>query len=119
VDEQSRKSQTQILEVKKDIEHLKYVLAELEKDKEFLKEHFTLKNTQRIEDIQKIHSRFDKHIQTELEFHTAVRDKATTEHSAIHKRIGQAERWIWIFFGGITVLSALLGKASFGSIFGG
>ena len=119
MDEQSRKSQTQILEVQKDIEHLKYVIEELEKDKEFLKDHFTLKNSQRIEDISKIHARMDKHIQTELNYHQGVRDKATTEHSAIHKRIGQAERWIWIFFGGITVLSALLGKASFSSLFGG
>lgn len=118
MDEQSRKSQTQILEVKKDIEHLKYIVEELEKDKEFLKEHFTLKNTQRIEDITKIHARMDKHIQTELQYHQGVRDKATTEHTAIHKRIGQAERWIWIFFGGITAISALLGKASFTSIFG-
>ena len=118
MDEQSRKSQTQILEIQKDIEHLKYVIEELEKDKEFLKDHFTLKNSQRIEDIEKIHNRMDKHIQTELNYHQGVRDKATTEHSAIHKRIGQAERWIWIFFGGITVLSALLGKASFSSLFG-
>jgi len=118
VDEQSRKSQTQILEIKKDIEHLQYILVELEKDKEFLKEHFTLKNAQRLEDIAKIHARMDKHIQTELDYHQSVRDKATTEHAAIHKRIGAAERWIWIFFGGITVLSALLGKASLGSIFG-
>ena len=119
MDEQSRQSQTQILEVKKDIEHLKYVIEELEKDKEFLKDHFTSKNSQRIEDIFKIHARMDKHIQTELDYHQAIRDKATTEHSSIHKRIGQAERWIWIFFGGITVLSALLGKASFSSLFGG
>jgi len=117
-DKQSRESQTQILEVKKDIEHLKYILEELEKDKEFLKEHFTLKNTQRIEDIQKIHNRFDRHIQTELEYHQGVRDKATTEHASIHKRISQAERWIWIFFGGITVISALMGKGLFSSAFG-
>ena len=117
-DKQSRESQTQILEVKKDIEHLKYILEELEKDKEFLKEHFTLKNTQRQEDISKIHARLDKHIQTELDYHQGVRDKATTEHAAIHKRISQAERWIWIFFGGITVISALMGKGLFSSIIG-
>ena len=116
--EQSRQSQTQILEIKKDIEHLKYILEELEKDKEFLKEHFTLKNSQRLEDISKIHARMDKHIQTELEYHQAIRDKVSTEHAAIHKRINQAERWIWIFFGGITVISALLGKASLSGIFG-
>ena len=118
MDEQSRTSQTQILELQKDIEHLKYILKELEKDKEFLKEHFTLKNTQRQEDISKIHARLDKHIQTELDYHQGVRDKATTEHAAIHKRISQAERWIWIFFGGITVISALMGKGLFSSIIG-
>ena len=119
MDEQSRQSQTQILEVQKDMEHLKYVIEELEKDKEFLKDHFTLKNAQRLDDIEKIHARMDKHIQTELDYHQAIRDKATTEHSAIHKRIGQAERWIWIFFGGITAISALMGKGIFSSVFGG
>ena len=117
-EKQSRESQTQIIEVKKDIEHLKYILLELEKDKEFLKEHFTLKNAQRLEDISKIHARLDKHIQTELEYHQSVRDKATNEHRDIHKRIGQAERWIWIFFGGITAISALMGKGIFSNIFG-
>tara|TARA_Y100000590_G_scaffold328161_1_gene372606 strand:+ start:34 stop:399 length:366 start_codon:yes stop_codon:yes gene_type:complete len=116
-EKQSRESQTQILELQKDIEHLNYILKELDKDKEFLKEHFTLKNSQRLEDIAKLHSRLDKHIQTELEYHQSVRDKATVEHAAIHKRINQAERWIWIFFGGFTVVGALLGKASFTSIF--
>ena len=119
MDEQSRQSATQILEIKKDIEHLQYILSELEKDKEFLKEHFTLKNAQRLEDIGKIHTRLDRHIQTELEYHQGVRDKATAEHASIHKRIGQAERWIWIFFGGITVISALMGKGVFSSLFGG
>ena len=115
---QSRTSQTQILEIQKDIEHFKYVVEELEKDKEFLKEHFTLKNSQRQEDIAKIHARIDKHIQIELSYHQGVRDKATTEHASIHKRISQAERWIWIFFGGITAISALMGKGVFSSIFG-
>ena len=119
MDEQSRTSQTQILELQKDIEHLKYILKELEKDKEFLKEHFTLKNSQRQEDIANIHARMDKHMQTELSYHQGVRDKATAEHAAIHKRISQAERWIWIFFGGITVISALMGKGVFSSLFGG
>ena len=118
-EKQSRESAAQILEIQKDIEHLEYVLKELEKDKEFLKEHFTTKNTQRQDDIAKIHARLDKHIQTELEYHQAVRDKATTEHASIHKRISQAERWIWIFFGGITVISALMGKGVFSSLFGG
>ena len=118
-EKQSRESAAQILEIQKDIEHIEYILKELEKDKEFLKEHFTTKNTQRQDDIAKIHARMDKHIQTELEYHQAVRDKATAEHASIHKRISQAERWIWIFFGGITVISALMGKGIFSSLFGG
>ena len=118
MDEQSRQSQTQILEIQKDIEHLEYILKELEKDKEFLKDHFTLKNTQRQDDVAKIHARMDKHIQTELDYHQSIRDKATNEHASIHKRISQAERWIWIFFGGITVISALMGKGVFSSLFG-
>ena len=118
-EKQSRESAAQILEIKKDIEHIEYILNEIEKDKDFLKEHFTTKNTQRQEDIAKIHARLDKHIQTELTYHQGVRDKATTEHASIHKRISQAERWIWIFFGGITVISALMGKGVFSSLFGG
>ena len=118
-EKQSRESAAQILEIQKDIEHLEYVLKELEKDKEFLKEHFTLKNSQRQDDIVKIHSRLDKHIQTELDYHQSIRDKATNEHASIHKRISQAERWIWIFFGGITAISALMGKGVFSSLFGG
>jgi len=117
-EKQSRESAAQILELQKDIEHIEYVLNEIEKDKEFLKEHFTLKNTQRQDDISKIHARMDKHIQTELEYHQGVRDKTTTEHASIHKRISQAERWIWIFFGGITAISALMGKGVFSSLFG-
>ena len=116
-EKQSRESQTQILELQKDVEHLRYILNELDKDKDFLKEHFTKKNSERLKDIDKIHARLDKHIQTELNYHQTVRDKATDEHTNIHKRIAQVERWIWIFFGGFTVVGALLGKASFTSIF--
>ena len=118
MDEQSRTSQTQILEVKKDIEHLQYIIVELEKDKEFLKHHISEKNTQRLEDVSKINARFDKHIQTELSYHEAIRDKIVAEHRNIHRRIGQVERWVWVFFGGFTVISALLGKASFSTLFG-
>ena len=117
-DKQSRESAAQILEIQKDIEHLRYILKELEKDEEVLKEHLTLESSMRIEDISKIHARMDKHIQTELDYHQGIRDKATTEHASIHKRISQAERWIWIFFGGMTVISALMGKGVFSSLFG-
>jgi hypothetical protein len=117
--EQSRKSATSILALKKDIEHLKYILDEQEKDTTFLKNHISTKNSERIDDIRKLHVRLDRHIQTELDYHQGVRDKVVEEHQLIHKRISQTEKWIWIFFGGFTVLSAILGKASFTSLFGG
>ena len=98
-DKQSRESQTQILSIEKDIEHLKYIIKELEND------------------LEKLHKRFGKHLQTEIAYHQSVRDKATDSHSLIHKRIAQAERWIWIFLGGFMVIGALLGKSSFTSIF--
>ena len=116
-EKQSRESQTQILELQKDVELLRYMLTELKEDKDFLKEHFTKKNSERIKDIEKIHNRFDKHIQTELNYHQAVRDKTTDEHASIHKRIAQVERWGWIFFGGITVVGALLGKGPVAALF--
>ena len=118
-EKQSRESAAQILEIQKDIEHLEYILKEVDKDRESLKDYFINKNNQRLADIEKIHNRMDKHIQTELDYHQGVRDKATLEHAAIHKRISQAERWIWIFFGGITAISALMGKGVFSSLFGG
>ena len=117
-EKQSRESAAQILEIQKDIEHLEYILKEVDKDRESLKDYFINKNNQRLADIEKIHNRMDKHIQTELDYHQGVRDKATLEHAAIHKRISQAERWIWIFFGGITAISALMGKGVFSSLFG-
>ena len=46
-----------------------------------------------------------------------VRDKTTDEHASIHKRIAQVERWVWIFFGGITVVGALLGKGPVAALF--
>ena len=117
--DQSRKSATSILEIKKDIEHLKYILDEQEKDTTFLKNHISTKNSERLDDIKKLHCRMDKHLQTELEYQQSVRDKIVEEHTSIHKRIAQVERWVWVFFGGFTVISALLGKASFSSLFGG
>ncbi len=116
-EKQSRESQTQILSIVKDIEHFRYVLKELEKDQEFIKEHFSNKNSERIDSIIKLHNRIDKHIQTELTFHQSIRDKATESHMAIHKRIAQVERWVWVIFGGFTVFGALLGKSSFTGIF--
>ena len=39
--EQSRESETKFVALEKDIEHLKYVIDELEKECDFVKTHFT------------------------------------------------------------------------------
>ena len=67
--DQSRESEKQILTVTKDVEHLQYVINELEKECDFVKKHFTTKNTERLTEIRTIHGRIDKHLQTDLEFH--------------------------------------------------
>ena len=54
-DSQSRESEKQILTVQKDIEHFKYVIDELEKECEFVKNHFTTKNGERLDDIKVLH----------------------------------------------------------------
>ena len=41
--DQSRESEKQILTLTKDVEHLQYVIDELEKECEFVKKHFTKK----------------------------------------------------------------------------
>ena len=40
-----RESEKQILTLTKDVEHLQYVIDELEKECEFVKKHFTKKNS--------------------------------------------------------------------------
>ena len=41
--EQSRESEKKFISIEKDIEHLNYVINELEKECEFVKKHFTKK----------------------------------------------------------------------------
>ena len=55
-DSQSRASETQIVVLQKDIEHLQYVIKELEEQCEFVKAHFTTKNGERLDDIKLISS---------------------------------------------------------------
>jgi len=64
-DKQSRASQTQIISIVKDNEHLHYIIKELEKD------------------LEKLHQRFGKHLKTELDYHQSIRDKSTESHTVI------------------------------------
>ena len=107
--DQSRESEKQILSLTKDVEHLQYVINELEKECEFVKKHFTLKNTERLTEIRTIHGRIDKHLQTDLEFHEMVRKKITERFEILDERIRHLDRWKWATWGALIVIGALCG----------
>ena len=60
--DQSRESEKQILSLKKDIEHLQYIITKVEKESELIKKYFTTKNSERFEEIKTIHKRIDQHL---------------------------------------------------------
>ena len=96
--DQSRESEKQILTVQKDIEHLKYVIDELEKG-----------NDERLDDIKLIHGRLDKHLQADLDFHEIVRKKISYRFDILDERIRQLDRWKWATWGALIVIGALCG----------
>ena len=108
-DSQSRTSETQIVVLQKDIEHLKYVIDELEKECEFVKNHFTTKNGERLDDIKLIHGRMDKHLQSDLDFHENVRKKISEKFEAFDERIRHLERWKWKLMGALIVVGTIAG----------
>ena len=93
--DQSRESEKQILTLTKDVEHLQYVIDELEKECEFVKKHFTTKNSERLDEIKIIHGRIDQHLQTDLDFHENVRKKISDRFQIFDDRIRQLDRWKW------------------------
>ena len=108
-DQQSRESQPQILELKKDIEHLEYVIKELDGQCSFVKDHFSTKNSERLDDVKRLHERIDNHLQGDAEFHESVRLKITSRFDILDERVRRVERWKWATWGGIVVVGALLG----------
>ena len=107
--DQSRESEKQILTVQKDIEHLKYVIDELEKECEFVKNHFTTKNSERLDDVKIIHGRIESHQKADLEFHENVRKKISEKFDALDERIRQLDKWKWATWGALMVVGALIG----------
>jgi len=107
--EQSRESEKKFIAIEKDIEHLNYVINELEKECDFVKKHFTTKNTERLTEIRTIHGRIDKHLQTDLEFHETVRKKITERFETLDERIRHLDRWKWATWGALIVIGALCG----------
>jgi len=108
-DSQSRASETQILTLKKDVEHLQYIIKELEKECEFVKDHFTTKNGERLDDIKLIHGRIDQHLQSDLDFHENVRKKISDKFETLDSRIRHLERWKWAAWGAMIIVGTLLG----------
>ena len=106
---QSRASETQILSLRKDIEHLQYVIKELEGQCSFVKDHFSTKNGERLDDIKLIHGRMDKHLQSDLDFHENVRKKISEKFEAFDERIRHLERWKWKLMGALIVVGTIAG----------
>ena len=96
--DQSRESENQILSLQKDIEHLKYVIDELEKG-----------NSERLDDIKLMHGRIDKHQNADLDFHDNVRKKISCRFDILDERIRQLDRWKWATWGALIVIGALCG----------
>ena len=108
--EQSRESEKKFITIEKDIEHFKYVLNELEKECEFVKNHFTTKNGERLDDIKVLHRRIESHQKTDLEFHENVRKKISEKFDALDARI-QLDKWKWATWGALMVVGALIGNS--------
>ena len=107
--DQSRESEKQILTVQKDVEHLQYIIKELEKECKFVKDHFTKKNGERLDDVKIIHGRIDQHLQTDLDFHENVRKKISEKFDTLDNRIRLLDRWKWATWGALMVIGALVG----------
>jgi len=107
--DQSRESEKQIITVQKDIEHLKYVISELEKECSFVKDHFSTKNNERLEDIKTIHERIDTHHETDLDFHEQVRKKISCRFDILDERIRHLDRWKWATWGALIIIGTLVG----------
>ena len=107
--DQSRESEKQILTVQKDVEHLQYIIKELEKECKFVKDHFTTKNGERLDDIKTIHGRIDQHQQADLDFHEHVRKKISCRFDILDERIRQLDRWKWATWGALIVIGGLCG----------
>ena len=96
--DQSRESEKQILSLTKDVEHLQYVINELEKE-----------NSERLDEIKTIHIRIDQHLQTDLDFHENVRKKISDRFQIFEDRIRHLDRWKWATWGALIVIGALCG----------
>ena len=107
--EQSRESEKKFIAIEKDIEHLNYVINELEKECEFVKKHFTTKNNERLDDVKVLHGRIEQHQQTDLEFHENVRKKISEKFDTLDNRIRLLDRWKWATWGALMVVGALIG----------
>ena len=107
--EQSRESEKKFIALEKDIEHFKYVIGELEKECEFVKNHFTTKNSERLDDIKVLHGRIEQHQQADLEFHENVRKKISEKFDTLDNRIRLLDRWKWATWGALMVIGALVG----------
>ena len=107
--DQSRESEKQILSLKKDIEHLQYIITKVENESELIKKYFNTKNSERFEEIKTIHKRIDQHLQTDLDFHENVRKKISERFETFDERIRQLDRWKCATWGALIIIGSLVG----------
>jgi predicted nucleic acid-binding Zn-ribbon protein len=108
-DNQSRESEKQILELKKDIEHLDYRTTEQDNETEFLKTHISSKHKEQGERLQKINERIDAHIATETEFQQRIHKEILDKFAKLDVRMSALEKWKAVIYGGIITIITVVG----------
>jgi hypothetical protein len=108
-EKQSRESQTQILSLKKDVEHLDYRTTEQDKETDFLKTHISSKHKEHSEKVELVNRRIDAHIATEIEFQQRIHEEILNKFGALDIRMSKLERWKAVIYGVIITIVTLVG----------
>ena len=108
-EKQSRESQTQILSLKKDVEHLDYWTTEQDKETDFLKTHISSKNKEQSEKVELVNRRIDAHIATEIEFQQRIHEEILNKFGALDIRMSKLERLKAVIYGVIITIVTLVG----------
>lgn len=100
----------------KDIDHLKYMITEQDKETEFLKTHISSKHKEQCEKVLKVNDRIDAHIATETEFQQRIHKEILDKFSKLDVRMSALEKWKAIIYGGIISIATLIGYIIQGNI---
>ena len=93
----------------KDIDHLKYMIIEQDKETEFLKTHISSKHKEQCEKVQKVNDRMDTHIATETKFQQKIHKEILDKFAKLDVRMSTIEKWKAVIYGGIITIVTLIG----------